>query len=107
MPRTSYQREKGLGDKFIKSRLNLKKGYYNQMNTYISMTSSGKIKELKSMMREKQFNWCRFVNGGRKDLRLLEKHREQCKIVKKRMKKCISDYEISLATSHARNHKAI
>ena len=71
------------------------------------MTSSGKIKELKSMRREKQFKWCRFVSGGRKDLRLLEEHREQCKIVEKRMNKCISDYEISLATSYARNPKVL
>ncbi len=71
------------------------------------MTSSGKIKELKSMRREKQFKWGRFVSGGRKDLRLLEEHREQCKIVKERMNKCISDYEISLATSYARNPKVL
>ncbi len=64
-------------------------------------------KELKSMMREKQSKWCRFVGGGRKDLMLLEEHREQCKIVKQKMNKCISDYEISLATSYAKNPKAL
>ena len=32
----SSEREKGFGEKFIKSRLNYKKGDYNEMNTYFN-----------------------------------------------------------------------